>query len=185
MRFKTQHVHLRGDGQAAVFCPSLSNLPPICPPKCGGMFGRLSVYYHELPVLPRDWWSTWGVIISPDENSPGSFSTPFLPSSTLVWPTPLSVSKLSLLLFLLHVSFHQTPSLLIQSSTPPLLLSPLSPPISLEFRVVINSLDLLSFSCYHLVLLLFFSYSACFNRPSVHSLCSLWPIARHTNRISV
>lgn len=68
---------------------------------------------------------------------------------------------------------------------PPLLLSPLSPPISLEFRVVINSLDLLSFSCYHLVLLLFFSYSACFNRPSVHSLCSLWPIARQRNRISV
>lgn len=133
-RFKMQHVHLRGDDQAAVFCSSLSNLPPIWHPKCGGMFRRLAVHYYELPVLPvlpGDWWSTWGVIISPDENSPGSFSTPFLPSflhpgltntfqssspPVLILVPTLSVSKL----FLLHVSFHQTPSLLIQSSSSPL-----------------------------------------------------------------
>lgn len=31
-----------------------------------------------LQVLPGDWWSTWDVIISLHETSPGSFSTPFL-----------------------------------------------------------------------------------------------------------
>lgn len=75
--------------------PSVSRLPvksapthltPLTKRGGGGVYEGLSVCPQELPVLPRDWWSISGVIISLS-----SFSSPF---SSLSASPPLSIPKL-------------------------------------------------------------------------------------------
>ena len=156
-----------------------------------------------LQVLPRDWWSTWDVIISlSHETSPGSFSPPFpsfLPCSqhlslslsvSLSLCVSLSVSlsvclslSLSLPFCLDSLSYHLPPTIFLSHVPfnqlplslflPPVIFPLLSPP----FFLTSQSFDLLlSFTLLIIVWVCcrhLVLMSFCLNQ--VYFLCSLRP----------